>query len=68
MADDGVVFTRQKESGLDWEYHYCIDFNPGFHDLPSQQDKAVSTILELQIRETIKDNSKVFSNRSKFFS
>lgn len=40
-ADDGVVFTRQRGSGSEWVEHYCIDFNPGFRDLPSQQTQAV---------------------------
>ena len=41
VGDDGVVFTRQRGSGSEWEEHYCIDFNPGFRDLPSKQTQAV---------------------------
>lgn len=47
-ADDGVVFTRQRASGEDWVHHYCIDFNPGFHDLPSQRtDAAIIPLYDL---------------------
>lgn len=39
-GDLGVMYARR--TSAEWDTHYCISYNPGFHELPSSMTNAKS--------------------------
>ncbi|XP_033725447.1 signal peptide peptidase-like 2B [Pecten maximus] len=44
-AELGVVYVRPAGSGVEWQDHYCINYNPQFHKLPHYREQATSHSL-----------------------
>ncbi|XP_060577740.1 signal peptide peptidase-like 2B [Ruditapes philippinarum] len=40
VSDDGVMFCK-KTGETEWEHHFCINYNPKFHQLPVEENQAL---------------------------
>ena len=40
MCDEGVMFSK-KTGEVDWEHHFCINYNPRFHELPVKENQTM---------------------------